>query len=261
MNKDVENWNNLAEAWDNKMGDSSNRWHRELILNQTLDLLSLDKHDVVLEIGCGNGSFANELTKYGVKVIATDFSLGMIKHAKNRWKTNELIKFHVADATNEKSLLEVVIDQKITKVVSNMAIMDISDIKIMFNFIGKILNDNGIFVFSSVHPCFQNPGMQKIIEYDDYNESPKIRRGIKIYSYKNETTQKTLILQNNEMTAIHYHRPLSAIMKILKNSCFILDAIEEPVFQNTNEEEFEWCEIPPVIIYRARKCLTTASTG
>lgn len=260
MNADVENWNNLAEAWDDKMGDTSNRWHRHLILNQTLNLLSINENDIILEIGCGNGSFANELTKKGIKVIATDFSAEMINHAKKRWKHNELIDFFVADATNENDLLKVVIGKNITKVVSNMAIMDISDIKQMFTVIGKHLNESGIFVFSSIHPCFQNPGMQKIIEYDDYNESPNIKRGIKIYSYKNETTQKTLILANNEMTAIHYHRPLSSIMNILSKSGFMLDAIEEPVFEYTNEEQFEWCEIPPVIIYRARKCLITAST-
>jgi len=253
MKNDIDNWNNLAKSWDEKMGNEGNRWHRQLIMQQTIELLHLNKNDTVLEIGCGNGSFANELSKLGARVIATDFSDEMIKYAKRRWKDNCQVEFEIVDATIISDILKAGMNKNITKVVSNMAIMDISNIDTMFAAVGHLLDDKGLFVFSSVHPCFQNPGMEKIIEYNDYNDRPTIRKGIKIFNYIRESIQKTLILANSEKTAIHYHRPLSVVVKCLSENSLVLDAIEEPVFKSNEDDHFEWSEIPPVIIYRAKK--------
>lgn len=253
MSNDFCNWNNLAQDWDAKMGDNSNRWHRELILPKTIELLELKADDIVFEIGCGNGGFANTISEMCNFIIATDFSSEMIRLARQRWENNKTIEFHVADATKYDELVSIGKSNSINKVVSNMAIMDISNIQPMFLAAGKILNEDGLLVFSSIHPCFQNPGMVKIVEIDDNSEHIETKKGIKVFNYIEPKETTTRILANNNLTATHYHRPINMIIKILKDCGFVVDIIEEPVFAKKESNEFDWDSIPPVIIYRARK--------
>ena len=61
------------------------------------------------------------------------------------------IEFCVADA---ESILTLKRNRLFTKAVSNMAIMDIRDIEPLFMAVYELLDENGIFVFATQHPCF-----------------------------------------------------------------------------------------------------------
>ncbi len=79
----------------------------------------------------------------------------MIKLAKKRRKRNmDKIEFCVADATNEISLMALKRNRMFTKAVSNMAVMDITNIKPLFTSVYELIEDNGVFVFATQHPCF-----------------------------------------------------------------------------------------------------------
>ena len=79
----------------------------------------------------------------------------MIELAKRRRSQYaKQIEFCVADATNRESLLGLKRNRAFTKAVSNMAIMDITDIEPLFMAVYELLEENGIFVFATQHPCF-----------------------------------------------------------------------------------------------------------
>ena len=63
------------------------------------------------------------------------------------------IEFCVADATDRKSILELKRNRAFTKAVSNMAIMDITDIEPLLMAVYELLQESGIFVFATQHPC------------------------------------------------------------------------------------------------------------
>ena len=154
-------WNQNAEFWDCAMGDESNDFHREVVRPKVTELLNPDPTDYILDIACGNGNYSAYLAEKAVSVLAFDYSEKMVELAKNLQKKLSLfwlliivrkwwnwqkkrqkryadnIEFCVADATNETSLMALKRNKPFTKAVSNMAVMDITDIKPLFTSVYK----------------------------------------------------------------------------------------------------------------------------
>ena len=117
-----------------------------------------------------------------------------------------------------------------------------------------MLKTGGVFVFSGVHPCFQTPNMRKFTEINDYTGTNCIRIGIQTYEYTQSKEHITTALARNGKQVLHFHRPLNMIMNMCFKIGFILDGLEEPVFEKPEDvSQFDWYEIPPSIILRLRK--------
>lgn len=202
----LDAWETNAEFWDNKMGDESNFFHRVIVRPNVEKLLEINKDDLVLDIACGNGNFSERMAKQGANVIAFDYSSKMIELAiKRRQKVLDKVKFRVCDATKYDELIQLKQSKLFTKAVSNMAIMDISDIKPLFRAVYDMLEDDGSFVFATHHPCFTYPN-------NDYFTSC-IHKGVAIVGQP--------VLQN------YYHRSISDILNIAFNVGFVMNGIYE----------------------------------
>ena len=148
-------WEKNAQFWDNAMGDKSNEFHREVVRPKVTELLSPNPADYILDIACGNGNYSSYLAQRGASIVAFDYSKKMIELAKRRQSQYaKQIEFCVADATNRESILELKRNRAFTKAVSNMAIMDITDIEPLLMAVYELLEESGIFVFATQHPCF-----------------------------------------------------------------------------------------------------------
>ena len=247
-------WNELADDWDAKMGETDNQYHRQIIRPATLELLNPQSGEYILDAACGTGNFSRLLADIGANVTAFDYSEKMIAYAKSHCTDN--INFHIADATNYADLMKLKHDHPFDKAVSNMAVMDIFDIEPMFKSIYDMLKIGGIFVFSSVHPCFQTPNMRQFTEVNDYTGDSYIRSGIQTCEYIKPQTHMVTALARNGKQVLHFHRPLSMILTMCFEIGFLLDGMKEPVFakpDNINIHKFDWYEIPPSIIIRLRK--------
>jgi 2-polyprenyl-3-methyl-5-hydroxy-6-metoxy-1,4-benzoquinol methylase len=248
-------WNELADTWDERMGENNNRFHNEIIKPSTIKLLEIKENDRILDVACGNGNFSRYMAEMGVKVVAFDYSEKMIENAQIRCKDFlSQIDFRVVDATKYNEVISLGKHGLFDKAVSNMAVMDISDIQPLFKAVYELLKPGGIFVFSGIHPCFQTPGMKKLVETDDYCRNVKVRMGITAYEYINSRYHEVVAFANDEKPIIHYHRPLNELFKICFNAGFVLDGLEEPVFKKDEYRiKFDWYDIPPAIIIRLRK--------
>ena len=249
-------WEELADNWDEKMGESDNRFHKEIIRPATLKLLEPKSGDFILDVACGNGNFSRFMAGQGAKVVAFDYSEKMIEHAKKHCKDYlSIVDFKVADATKYDELMVLKTNKPFGKAVSNMAVMDIADVQPLFKAVYNLLAPNGIFVFSGVHPCFQTPNMRKIVETNDYTGDCSVRMGIQTYEYIKPCMHQVSALANNNKQVLHFHRPLSIILNMCFEVGFVIDGMEEPVFERAeNATGFDWYEIPPSIIIRLRKC-------
>ena len=248
-------WEEISDEWDAKMGEHDNRYHREIIRPATLKLLDPQSEEKILDAACGNGNFSRYMAKLGVKVTAFDYSPKMIVHAKERSKDLlENIDFHVADATKYDELIRLRTDKPFDKAVSNMAVMDITDVEPLFQAVYDMLKPDGIFVFSGIHPCFQTPNMRKFTEMNDYTGENYLCLGIQTYEYIQPKEHLTTALARNGKQVLHFHRPLSMMMNMCFKIGFVLDGMEEPVFEKPEDiTRFDWYEIPPSIILRLRK--------
>ena len=248
MQTESENalWEALAGDWDARMGLEGNRFHRELIRPATLRLLEPQPGERILDAACGNGLFAGCLAALGAQVAAFDYSPQMIARAKERWAQYlDRIQFSVADATDFTQVTALGGGVPFDKAVSNMAVMDISDIAPLLRAVYAMLKPGGVFVFSAEHPCFRTPG-------NGFTEDGK---GLLTYSYIEPQYHAPQALADNEKRVHHWHRPLRQLLGICFEAGFALDGLEEPVFAHDGKEEgrFGWYDIPAVIVFRVRK--------
>jgi len=101
-------WETNADFWDEKMGEHSNRFHREIVRPSTELLLDIKKGEEILDLACGNGNFSKRLVDLGAKVTAFDYSASLIDNAKKRCVSHlDSIVFKVIDATNYNQILEL----------------------------------------------------------------------------------------------------------------------------------------------------------
>lgn len=245
-------WNENAGFWDDYMGDESNQFHREIIRPHTEKLMDIKAGQSILDIACGNGNFSRRLAEKGAYVVAIDYSFSMIERAKLRSGLHH-IDYKVMDATNFDSLMTLG-NERFDSVVANMALMDIADIRPLMKALSFLLKDNGIFIFSITHPCFQSPNMRKVYEVEDMNGSLQSKNSIQIFNYLTSQPYKAIGIKGQPTPHYMFHRPLSYYLNLAFQHHLVLDGIEEPSFKKEIEaNRFEWNEIPPAVILRFRK--------
>lgn len=246
-------WDMNAEFWDDYIGEESNQFHRELIRPYTEKLLNIEGGETILDIACGNGNFSRRLAELGGNVVAVDHSPKMIQRAKQRSrKYLHQITYKVIDATNYESLMGLG-NQQFDHAVANMALMDIADISPLITALRTLLKQNGTFVFSISHPCFQTPDVKKINETEEREGEIISKNSIQISKYVTPEPYEAIGIKNQPTPHIMFHRPLSSYINLFFQSGFVLDGIEEPSFTKKEETKtFDWFEIPPVVIMRFR---------
>lgn len=242
-------WNQNAEFWDERMGEG-NQFQRILIGPATERLLTLQPGELVLEIACGNGVFARRLAQLGAQVIATDFSENLLKQARKRTiEFENSIEYRCIDATSEEQLLALG-ERRFDAAVCNMAIMDIAAIEPMMSALSLLLKIDGRFVFSVMHPCFNNPKIKLGLEEEDRDGEIITEYFVKSAHYRDIPPQKGLAMIGQPVPHYYFHRPLNVLFNICFQAGFVLDGLEEPTFgsEDTGIRAFSWTnfkEIPP----------------
>ena len=224
VEKSLDAWETNAEFWDEQMGEHSNRFHREVVRPKVTRLLDIQKGDFVLDIACGKGNYSAYLAQAGAQVVAFDYSPQMIALAKKRQSSyRDRIEFCVADATQEGQLFSLKRDRPYTKAVSNMAVMDITDVTKLFSCVYRLLADNGCFVFATQHPCFVTLTEKYLTAHPYYG----------------------IAIEGQPVKQCYYHRSLQDIFQLCFESGFVIDGFFE--------ESYGKKESPDIIIVRARK--------
>ena len=159
-------WNRNADFWDERMGEG-NDFVEMLIWPATERLLQLQPGERVLDIACGNGLTSRRLAAQGARIVAFDFAEEMIRHAQERTLENsQPIEYLVLDATDEEALLGLGAG-RFDAALCNMALFDIAEIRPLLRALSELLRPGGRFVFSVIHPCFNNPHMMQLAEMED----------------------------------------------------------------------------------------------
>jgi 2-polyprenyl-3-methyl-5-hydroxy-6-metoxy-1,4-benzoquinol methylase len=249
-------WNENAAFWDEQMGEG-NDFVDVLIWPSIKKLIDLQGGERVLDVACGNGLYTRRLVDKGAEVVAFDFSENLISHARQRTESNkDKIQYHVLDATDEAALLTLGEDQ-FDVAVCNMALFDIADIQPLFRALNHLLKERGRFVFSVIHPCFNNPHMKWVAEQEDVEGQIITSYAVKIHGYKTPTITRGAALAGQPQPQLYFHRSLQDLLEIGFKTEFVLDALEERAFppdHPASKDPLSWggnfSEIPPVLIAR-----------
>lgn len=260
-NQTREAWNATAQAWDERMGDEGNDFHRYLVRPAIEKLLELKSGQRILDIGCGNGLTTRRLASFGAKVTGIDFASEMIENARKRTNLNqgnkELIEYQVLDATDEKALLKLD-EYSFDAAVSAMALMDMAEIEPLFKALTKLIRPGGYFIFAVMHPCFNSMHTSLGGELVENEKELYTQYYIKVKGYLKSSKVRGLALENQSQPHIYFHRPLHSLLNTAFKFGFVLDGLEEPAFSEeiaARSNAIGWSrfsEIPPVIVARLR---------
>jgi len=248
-------WDQNADAWDAYMGEGG-LFQRELLGPATERFLNIQPGQTVLDIACGNGAFSRRLAELGATVVACDFSTVFLERAKARTAEHvDRIEYRLIDATDEAQLLTLG-ERRFDAAVCTMGIMDMAAIDPLFAALSRLLKPGGCFVFSVMHPCFNN-GEPMVAEQIDSEQGIETIFAVKISHYLTLRATKGWGITSQPIAQYYFHRPLHILFNAAFRVGFVLDGLEEPAFRQAHESRrtFNWTdysEIPPALVTRLR---------
>ncbi len=253
-------WNENADFWDQRMGEG-NDFVELLIWPATQRLLSVRSGERVLDIACGNGLTSRRLALLGAEVVAFDFSEEMIAHARRRTEGQEIagqITYRLVDATDEAALLRLGPDP-FDAALCSMALFDMAEIGPLMRALTRLLRPGGRFVFSVLHPCFNNSSAVQVAEMEDREGEIVTVYSIKVHGYMTPTVARGAAIPGQPRPQLYFHRPLHLLLGAALEVGFLLDGLEERAFPPDHRparHPLSWSgcfsEIPPVLVARAR---------
>jgi len=250
-------WDLNARFWDSHMGEG-NDFVDLLIWPATEKLLAPRRGEQILDIACGNGFSTRRLARAGASVVAFDFSEAMIAIAKNRNlpAMEASVAYSVLDATDYEALIALGAG-RFDAALCNMALFDIADIHPLMRALPKLLRPAGRFVFSILHPCFNNPSSVQMGELEDRGNEFVTTYSVKISRYLTSSSRPGLATPGQPTPHLYFHRPLSAILEAAFAAGLVLDGFEERAFPAEHlggSFPLSWSgrfsEIPPILVMR-----------
>lgn len=248
-------WDANAVFWDERMGEG-NEFLNRLVWPAVERLLDPQPGERLLDVACGNGVTSRRLAHLEAIVTAFDFSEAMIRLARKRSGPDD-IDYRVIDATDQQRLLELG-PASFDGALCNMALMDMAEIDPLMHALRSLLRKDGRFVFSVIHPCFNNPATVQMAEVEDRAGTMVTTYSVKIARYLTPYTQAGLAMNGQPEPHPYFHRPLSALLAPALKAGFVLDGIEERAFPPEpagGGGALSWTrfsEIPAALVVRLR---------
>jgi 2-polyprenyl-3-methyl-5-hydroxy-6-metoxy-1,4-benzoquinol methylase len=252
-NRDARDaWNANAAFWDERMGEG-NDFLDELVWPATERLLAIRDGDRVLDIACGSGVSSRRLARAGARVTAFDFAEQMIERARARGGD---IDYRVIDATDEQALTAL---GRFDAALCNLALMDMAEIAPLYAALSAVLAPGGRFVFSVLHPAFNNPWTVQTADLEDRDGLFVTTYAVKVPRYRTPGRRVGIAMPGQPRPHPYFHRSLEALLGPAFAAGLVLDGIEERSHAPENRggsQPLSWngnfSEIPPALVVRLR---------
>lgn len=224
-------YSDFAAKWAEKLSTGTNLSHQYLEKPAMYSKLPDLRGKKVLCVGCGTGEECQHLHELGAIVTGIDVSPGLINYAKKQYSD---LDFRVMDMEN------IILSEKTFDYVYSSLTMHYVDSWIKtLNSIKRVMKDEAVFLFSTHHPV--KWGALRI--RDEVNE---LRLGATWTGENCEVqgeylnTKKINDIWFGELEVTYYNRPISALLKDVRESGFeVLDFLEpksinDPAVINTS---------------------------
>jgi len=199
----------------------------------------------VCDLCCGEGYLGRYLIAHGAQeVLGMDTSAELLERARARSKLPDLT-YRYDDAQSLSSLTNGTFDV----VASQLAMMDVADHRALFAAVRRVLVPHGVFVFSTLHPCFK----ARPFHVRDAPENLLDEKGQPIGVVIRRYAPEGHFNSGGDGVRGHmgsYHRMISSHVNDLLRAGFVLERLEEPLDGPANGELFS--EVPMVLVIAAR---------
>ncbi|HTW21590.1 MAG TPA: class I SAM-dependent methyltransferase [Mycobacteriales bacterium] len=230
----------LRDAWDEASAewiewarrpdhDSYWRFHREALLG-----LLPAPGVLTVDIGCGEGRVARDLSLLGHRVVALDGSYAMAHAAATHPDAQGPVV--VADAARLPLR-----DGCADLAVAFMSLQDVDDYRGALAEAGRVLRDGGVLVLAIVHP------VNEVGHFED-SDDPDSRFVVDADWYAAHRYSDRCARDGLQMTFHSEHRPVSDYVDALADAGFLIERIREPTDPDPSRP---WHRIPMFLHVRA----------
>ena len=228
-------WSTAPQGLPENFGDEGD-FARQHLLNPALFALLGDvagKH--ILDAGCGQGYLCRLLARRGAIVTGVEPAAQWCSYAVEREQQQPLgITYLQEDLSSLQDA-----QYRFDCVVANMVFMDIPDYKAAMHNCIAALKSGGNFVFSLLHPCFEEPASEWAR-----------KSSVEVREYLQEYTMP----QNY---AYLFHRPLSAYINFLiEEGCFLRKILEPQLGADIARQDAlaeRSLHVPQFVVIRAER--------
>jgi ubiquinone/menaquinone biosynthesis C-methylase UbiE len=182
----------------------------------------------VLSLACGQGQDARLLASLGATVSGIDISEEMLRHARRHEAADPR---GITYVQGDVERLVPFVDASFDGVVCHMALMDVSDLAATIRSVARVLNGEGWFVVSIVHPCY-HPHVEIL---DDYRLDHRYLKVVPV----------------DWLPPHAYHRPLGAYVNELAEAGFRLERVVEEHMAGRPQDAGG---VPGLLYARAARC-------
>ncbi len=155
------------------------------------------KPKLILELGCGTGSMAVELSKRGYDMIGLDMSTEMLSKAYEKAMANDTDILFINQDMRDFELYGTV-DAVLCLLDSLNYMPSLSDIKKVFKLVNNYLNPSGLFIFDLNSPYKLSTVLGQNIFYDLNEDITWIWENTYDYKTRCATFDLTFFIRNEE---------------------------------------------------------------
>jgi len=223
MNKKINrkpldtSWNNVV-TWYDELLKNDESYQAKVIVPNLLRILDLKKGEMVYDLACGTGYFANIFAKSGATILASDMSKNLIEVAKKSIKD---VSFYITPAHRAQFLK----DESVDVIVMVLAIQNIENVNEVFTECKRVLKKNGRLILVLNHPSFRVPQGS-----DWYFKNSEQYRIVGKYLSESRICIDMTPGEKNDKKKIKtftFHRPLQYYMKLMSKNGLAITRLEE----------------------------------
>ena len=230
----MREWNEAAKSFSNFVREGKDYFREQLNNPATFRLIGNVKGKKVLDLACGEGYNTRILARKGATVTGVDFSARLIELAREKETKERLgITYYISDAADMKDVPSSHFDL----VVCFMALQDIEDYEDALSEVARVLKENGRFIFSIPHPCFERvvKGTESFIDWSleegmkgKANKKPsylEIKQYFGIGKYEIQWDMKRI---SKPFKTTAFHRTLTDYFQALHANRLLVSRLVEP---------------------------------
>jgi len=166
----THSWNNISEEWCDIAPINETRLY--FIMPYMLRMLGDVSGKRVLDLGCGEGGYARELTRKGAEVVAVDCAEYSIAYAREQsLKEGTDVQYYIRNSNDLYDIETCSFDI----VLCSMMLMDCEDLEGTVKEVNRVLKPKGHLYASVLHPCFtgnkigrEGKGINRKVVVEDY---------------------------------------------------------------------------------------------
>lgn len=174
----TKSWNHISKEWCEIAPVNETR--QFFIMPYMLRLMGDVSGKKILDLGCGEGGYARELTRNGAEVVAVDCAEYSIEYAQKKSIEEGLNIKHLVRNSNNLCALE---DASFDTILCSMMLMDCEDLEGTVKEISRLLKNDGKLYASVLHPCFtgkhigrEGKGINRKVIVEDYFNPQEYRQ-------------------------------------------------------------------------------------